>query len=283
DFGEALKFYQQALEIDERLNLKPKICLDLQNIGFSLVGLGRLTEALETLDRSIKLASDAGLKKEEADSRKAKGSALLQLGKYDQVRKEYQQALKVYEQAGLKQELIEGLGDAGNLDLRVGDAAAAEREFRRAVEVARAINHPRGVTVNLIALGDIEWRRKRFNEAAQLYRDALNRAVESKDRGSEASARIQLALTLRSLDQLDAAAKESQQGREIGGAAQARLLEAEALYARGDIARTGKQPEPALRYFSAGKDIASATNMPELIWRFEYGRGQALEALGRND
>jgi CHAT domain-containing protein/Tfp pilus assembly protein PilF len=283
DFGEALKSYQESLSIDERLELKPGICLDLQNIGLSLIGLGRLPEALQAFDQSIALAGEGGLKKEEADSRKGKGSALLQLGKYDQARNEYRKALQVYEQVeGLKQNLVEGLGDLGDLELRLGDAASAEKDFRRALDLARAINHPRGVTVNLIALGDIEWRRKRFNEASQLYREALARAIEAKDRGSETSARIQLALTLRSLDRLEDAAKEAEQASEIARATQARLLEAEALYAQGDVARAGNQPQSALKYFAAGKEIATTTNNPELSWRLDFGRGQAYEGLKQN-
>ncbi len=74
DYGEALKYYQQSLSIDERLKLKPGICLDLQNIGLCFIGLGRLPEALQSFDQSIKLATEAGLKKEEADSRKGRVS-----------------------------------------------------------------------------------------------------------------------------------------------------------------------------------------------------------------
>jgi hypothetical protein len=54
----------------------------------------------------------------------------------------------------------------GNLAVRLGDTASAEKDFRRAIEISEAIKHPRGVTINLIALGDLEWRRKRFPEAA---------------------------------------------------------------------------------------------------------------------
>ena len=283
EYAKALGYYEQAREIDERNNLKPNLSVDLQDIGLAYTGLGKLREALDAFDRSIKLASEAGLKKEEADSRKGKGSALLQLGKYNQAREEYQKALLVYESAGLKQELTEGLGDLGNLELRLGDAVSAEKEFRRAVEIARAINHPRGVTTNLIALGDIEWRRKRFNEAANLYRQALTRAIEARDKGAEAGARIQLALTLRSLNQFEQAAKEAQQALEVAQAAEAKLLEADALYAAGDIARARNQPDAALKSFSAGKQISVAANNPEMNWRFDFGRGQALETLQQND
>jgi len=283
EFGKALGFYQQALAIDERAKLKPGISLDLQNIGLCYVGLGRLNEALETFDRSIILANESGLKKEEADSRKGKASALVQLGKYTAALKEYSEVLRVYEQAGLKQSEVEGLGDLGNLELRLGDAASAEKDFRQALELSRAINHPRGITVNLIALGDLEWRRKRFKEAAVQYREALARATESKDQGAAASAHIQLALTLREMGQLEDAAAEAHQALEIARSTQARLLETEALYALAEIARAASHYEEALNYFASGREIVASTANPEMNWRIDFGRGQALEKLNRDE
>ena len=112
---------------------------------------------------------------------------MVELGKYTAALNEYREVLQVYDQAGLKQSQIEGLGDLGNLELRLGDVASAEKDFRQALELSRGINHPRGVTVNLIALGDLEWRRKRFKEAAVQYREGLARATESNDQGSKAT------------------------------------------------------------------------------------------------
>src|SRR6266404_3738535 len=231
EYAEALGYYQQSLAIDERLKLKPSICLDLENIGLCYVGLGRADEAIQTLDRALLIAREAGLKKEEADCQKAKGSARMQLGRYTEALDWYRQARQAYEQVGLnaepefKQQLIEALSDLGNIEVRLGDVASAEKDFRRAIEISEAIKHPRGITINLIALGDLEWRRKRLPEAAALYRQALARANEANDRASTASARIQLALTYRDLKRLDEAANEAQQAREIARATQARPLE----------------------------------------------------------
>jgi CHAT domain-containing protein/Tfp pilus assembly protein PilF len=283
EFSKALDYYQQALALDERNNLKQGMSLDLQNIALCYVGMGRLKEALDTFDRSIKLANEAGLKKEAADSRKGKASALVQLGKYTTALNEYNEVLRDYEQAGLKQSQVEGLGDLGNLELRLGDVAAAEKDFHRALELSRAINHPRGVTVNLIALGDLEWRRKRFKEAATQYREALARAIESQDQGSAANAHIQLALTLRETGRLEDAATEARQALEIARSTQARLLEAQALCALGEIARDSSRYEEALACFDSGREIVSGTGDPEMSWRLDFGRGQALEKLDRNE
>jgi tetratricopeptide (TPR) repeat protein len=59
EYAKALDYYQQALAIDERNDIKPGMCLDLQNSDLPNVGLGRLPEALQSFERSIKLAVDA--------------------------------------------------------------------------------------------------------------------------------------------------------------------------------------------------------------------------------
>lgn len=283
EFSKALVYYQQALAIDEQAKLKPGITLDLQNIALCFVGMGRLSEALETFDRSIKLADEAGLKKEAADSRKGKASALVQLGKYTEALKEYNEVLTIYEKDGLKQSQIEGLGDLGNLELWLGDAASAEKHFRQALELSRAINHPRGLTVNLIALGDLEWRRKRFKEAAENYREALARAIQSKDQGSAASAHAQLALTLQSLGQLADATKEARQALEIARSTQARPLESQVLNTLGQIAHAAGHYDEALSHFDAGREIVASSGNPEISWRLDFGRGQTLRKLNRDE
>ena len=285
EYGEALPFYEQALAMDERLNLKAGASLDLQNIGLCYIGLGRAQESLTYFDRAIKLADEAGIVKQVADSKKGKGSALVQLGKYTAALVQYRAALQTYERAGLKhkQSLTEALGDLGNLELRLGDIASAEKEFREALRVSNEINHPRGVIKSLLALGNVEWQRKRFDEAASQLRQALKKANEVEDRGSAASAHVSLALTLRSLNKLDEAAREAREGLELARAIQSPLAQAEALYALGEIARAMGKHGEALEHFSAGQKVVSTASVPELSWRIDFGKGQSLEALNRNE
>jgi CHAT domain-containing protein len=287
EYATALGFYQQALAIDQRLELKPKIVLDLENIGLSFVGLGRNQEALQSLDRAIAFAHDAGLKQAEADCRKAKASALLQLGQYGEALDQYNQALQVYQRADgepqFKQNLIEGLGDLGNLELRLGDVASAERNFRRAIQLAEEIKHPRGITINLISLGDVLFRQKRVSEAAALYSQALAKAVETADKGNEANARIQLSHANRSLKKFVEAEQQAKLARDTAKSTQARPTEAEATYALAEAFRENKQLQDSLSAFTEGSALATDLANPELSWRFDFGRGQCLEDLARND
>ena len=223
------------------------------------------------------------MKKEEADWLKGKAGVFVRTGQYAAAIDGYHQALRAYEGAGLQRELIEALNDVGILYERLGDAASAERSFRRAIELARSIDHPRGVTVNLMALGDLEWRRKRLDEAGALYRDALARATQADDRASTAGVRVALAFVARDQGRLDEAADDAAQAVKEAQALGARPLEAEARFARAEVARVRRRFDAALQDHAAAAEIATTLADPELGWRIAYGQGQTLEGLGRTE
>jgi CHAT domain-containing protein/Tfp pilus assembly protein PilF len=282
-FRESLGYYQQAFESDERLQLKTSTTIDLGNIALCQTALGETEAAISSFDRALSLALETGQKKEEADWHKGKGAALLSLGKYDLARQEYRRALAAYEQGGHKRELVEALNEDGNLLVQLGDIASAEKAFRRAMELAQAIGHPRGVTANLMALGDVESRRRRFEQASALYRQAFERARESDDRAAMTVSLSQLALALRDQGRIPDALPEAQRALEIARQIEAGPLEAQALSVLGDLTLRAGDPQQALAHFSAGGQIASATDNPEIGWQVEYGKGRAYEALQRND
>ena len=136
---------------------------------------------------------------------KGLGSGLVQLGKFNAALEEYATALRVYEAAGLKREKVDGLGDRGEVFLMLGDLLSAERDFTEASELARSIGHARGVTANLLALGDLEAKRGRHERAAALYRDALERSRTAEDQDMMAASLLRLAAALRELGDSKAA------------------------------------------------------------------------------
>lgn len=282
-YREALRYYEQALSIDERLKEKPKITVDLGNLALCHLGLGQMPQAFSRFDRALALAREAGLMSEEADWLKGKATGLVRTGNYAGAIKAYGQAVGVYERAKLRQELVEALNGQGVLLQRLGDAASAERSFRRAIDLARAINHPRGITVNLIALGDLECLRKRLDHAAARYREALSRATGAGDRANAAAARVALAFVTRDQGQLAEAATAAAQAVEDARALGARPLEAEALFAHAEVSRARQQYEAALGDLAKAAEIVSDLGDPELAWRVAYARGQSQDALGRSE
>ncbi len=271
---EAAGFYEQSLALSRSSNSPWDESLALGNLALCQLGLGDINKALELYNQAIALARKTGYRVYEADWHKGKGSALRRAGRYDAAQQEYRQAVAVYEAAGKKQKMVEALGDLGLLYLALGDVTEAEKQFRRALALALAIGDPRSVISNQSALGDIEWRRKRYPQALTLYQGALRRARQAGDREQTASALIQIALTNRDQKRY---ADSSRQATEAG----ARLIEAQALYALGEVARLRSEMEPALERYRAGEAITSASGEHELGWRLAFGAAQASEALKR--
>jgi len=282
-YRQAMDYYRRALVISEELKSKPSMSLDLGNLGRCQLGLGQIEEALDNFERALRLAREAGLQKEEADWLKGEAAALILLGRYDEALTYHREALATYEAAGLRRELIESLNELGTLYVLLGDLGTGETSFRRALGVAREIGYPLGVTVNLMALGDIEWRRHRFEQAATLYHEAFARAQAADQQAEMAASLIQLALTHRDLGQTEIALKETARGLEISQSIGARMLEAQANYAAAQVEHTKGEIDAALRNYASGVEILGPLGDPELSWRLAYGEARALESLGRQE
>src|SRR6185295_7894760 len=97
-----------------------------------------------------------------------------------------------------------------------------------------------------------------------------------------ASAKIQLAHAYRNLKRFDEAEQQARQAQDTARGTQARPLEAEALYALGEVLRGAGRYQDALSSFSNGDALNNSAD-PDLVWRFAFGRGQSLEALNQNE
>ena len=282
-FRDALPYYQRSLEISERLGLKPASSDDLGNIALCLAGTGDVQASLANFDRALKIAHDSGLPKEEADWRKGKATTLAAVGRYDAALREYGMAEHVYEEAGLQRELIEALNDTGNLHELLGDGVTAEQQFRRALQLSRNIGNGSGERASLLALGDLELRRKKHDSANADFQEVLEGARAAGDQGT-----LIRGLLLSSTNQVESghvdlasqtaseATKLAEQSGNRPATAQARFRLAEAQRARGEFFQ-------ALDEYLIAETLQNKLPDPELGWRIHYGRGKTLEGLSRND
>lgn len=279
-FREALVYYQQALEISEQLESKPAMSQDHGNIGHCLLGLGEVDAALAHLDQAIELATQAGMQQDQAYWLRVKGDGLVEKGRYDLGLQNYRAALAIYQKVGAQAELVEALHRSGELYLLLGDSASAERDFTRALAKSRSIGLDRGITLNLISLGDVEFRRERPEAAVAKYEEARQRAAAAGQRHLLALSLLRLARINRSLGGVTRASAQTGQSlriaREIGAAG----LEAEALFSRAELARMQKRSGPALEDYRAAEAAQARIGDPELLWQIRFGRARVLEASG---
>jgi CHAT domain-containing protein len=85
------------------------------------------------------------------------------------------------------------------------------------------------------------------------------------------------------LGQTEKALEEAAEGLEISQSIGARMLEAQAQYAAGQVRDTKREIDAALRHYASGAEILGPLGDPELSWRLAYGEAQALESLGRRE
>jgi CHAT domain-containing protein/Tfp pilus assembly protein PilF len=279
-FREALGYYRQALAISEQLKSKPAMSQDHGNIAHCLIGLGEIDAALGHLDQAIALATQAGMRQDQAYWLRVKGDGLVQKGRYDLGMQHYRAALPIYESVGARAEFLEALHEAGRLQLLLRDSASAERDFRRALDTARSIGLDRGITSNLIALGDLEFRRGRPDVATTLYEQARQRAEAAGAQHSLAISLLRLARVNRSQQRVARAAVETDLSLAIARRISAPALEAEALYSRAELARMQTRLDLALENYRAAERAQAGIGDPELLWRTKFGQARVQELKG---
>ena len=279
-FREALGFYKQALAISERLQSTTSMSQDHGNVALCLLGLGETQAALTHFDQAIDLAKQSGMRQDQAYWIRQKANALVHQGLYDRGLENHRAALVVYEQIGAQAELAEALYDTGELYLLLGDPDSAGQYFTRALELSRATRLSRGITLNLTALGDLEFRRKSFDGAAGFYQQARQRSATSGERQLQAQSLLRLAQVHREQLKLPQAASEAEQALAIARETGARPMEAEALLARAEIERRLGRSSEALQGFTAAEVALGSSRDPDLLWRIDFGRARAQESRG---
>jgi tetratricopeptide (TPR) repeat protein len=280
---EAIGYYRQALAISTRLDNRTAMSQDLGNIALCHAGLGEVAEAIADYDRALALARETGLAKEEADWLKGKGAVLVATGRHAEGLELVRSALARYQASGLERERAGALEELARLDLELGDVAAAEESLQQSLAVARAIGNTRGVLNGLLALGEIERRRRRPEQAAALFREALEGARAAGDRALESTCLAHLSFALADSGQLVPARDEASKGVDVAVGLGAKLLEAEARFALGESQRRLGDAAAAFEQFAAGEGLVEGRDEPDIAWRLALGRGRALEALGRDD
>jgi CHAT domain-containing protein len=281
-FSRAVDYYQQALQISMKLKSVPSMSQDHGNLGLSYTGVGKIDLALEHFDQAIKLAEEAGMRQEQGLWLRGKANAQIRAGHYDLGLEYHRAALDIYAEVDAPALLLESLHDMGQLMLSLGDPTSAEQYFQRAIKLARSIGLSRGITSNLLALGDLQHRHQRHEAAAALYAQAIERALESGDEGFHALGLLRMAMIHFDQQQFSNAQQEINTALVIARKTGAIVIEAEALYMQAELTRFSGNPLLALDQYQQADVLSSAAGYPNLQWQIEYGRALAFVMNGNN-
>ena len=280
-YSKAVNYYRQALAISEQMGSAPALSQDHGNLGLSYSGLGRKELALEHLEKALQLAEQAGMRQEEGFWLRGMGNAQIRAGRYDLGLESHRAALEIYTETGAEALLLEALHDMGELLLQLGDPTSAEQHFQRAIELARSMDMSRGITANQLALGDLQYRHQRLEDAAALYGQALQRARKTGEAAFQAQALLRLAAIHRDRKKHADARLEIEEALRIAREFNARGGESAAIYHLAELDRAQDQHTTALEHYTAAGILASEVGELDLQWRVEYGRALSLSQLGQ--
>jgi CHAT domain-containing protein len=271
----------QALARSQLLESVTSMSQDHGNIALCHLGLGDTTAALQHLDQAIELATQAGSQQDVAYWTRAKANALIRQGRYEQGLALHSAAVGQYQALGARTEAVEAMYDLGRLYLALGDSLSAEQWFNQSIALGREIGLARGVTLNLLALGDLQLRRQALEQGSALYGQAWQRAQEAGEQALAAESLLRLANVHQQQGRYQEAAQEAEQALGVAEQTGSPYGLAEAHYRLGELERLQDRDADALSHYLAALEALPQVADPELGWRIHYGKGLALADQGQ--
>jgi tetratricopeptide (TPR) repeat protein len=222
---EAMRNYQESMDINRRLGLKRNLANNLSELALVQNTLGKPDAALASYNQSLQILEDIGMRKEFGDTLINRGVLYETRGNYEKALQDYKQSLQIQRDTGdenfqalclsniggvyldksdtdnaltyLQQALqlrekLKVEGDIAETVARLGDAFSttgrydeALASFMRALELWRKGGNSRGAAAVSLQIGLVFQQQGRFGAAVSAMQDAVKGYRTVGDRGSE--------------------------------------------------------------------------------------------------
>ena len=183
---EALKFFQQALDICRKIGYKKGEANALDNIGIVYGIQNKLTEALKFFQQALDIYLEIDDKKGEASALDNIGIIYRRQGNLDEALQHYQQALNIYRKIGGKKGEAHTLGNIGVVYLTQNKLTEALKFFQQALDINQEIGDKGGEAKDFSNIGVVYQKQRKLTEALDHYQQALDIDQEIGYKGEEA-------------------------------------------------------------------------------------------------
>jgi eukaryotic-like serine/threonine-protein kinase len=191
---DAIRNYQEALEIRRKLGLKKGIADSLQAIASSQADLGHPEPALKNYNAALDLRREIGDKAGTGDALSDLAQLYDDRGQYDQALKLFKEALQIEIDVGNESNQGLVLNNIGNTYLSKADYQNARTYFEQALEVRDKLKVSSDIADTLHNLGETLGNMADYDKALQYYvraldlrrttGDKLSAAIESSSMGN---------------------------------------------------------------------------------------------------
>jgi tetratricopeptide (TPR) repeat protein/predicted Ser/Thr protein kinase len=170
---DAIRNFQEALDVKRRLSDKGGIAQTLGWLGECQQAAGRPQQALKSFQEALRLRREIGDKPGLANSLLDLGGFYENLGQYDQALNLTKEALPIFRELSDRQNESTCLNDIGWIYLDKADYENAMTYFQQALVLRQKVGSPADVADSLYNIGDTYTRTGQYNQGSDYYLKAL--------------------------------------------------------------------------------------------------------------
>jgi eukaryotic-like serine/threonine-protein kinase len=178
---EAMRNYQQSLEINRKLGQKLGIAATLAGIGAVQAAQGQPKAALSSLSEALKIDREIGNKKDAAATLADLGNLYLDGGQYDKAMQTYKESLQIERDAGDETGQAACLNSIGVVSLLTREYQDAITYFQEALQLRQKLNVPQDIGETIHNLAAAYSDNGQYDEAMSYYMRGLDLSRKAGD------------------------------------------------------------------------------------------------------
>lgn len=190
------------------------------------------------------------------------GLTLLRLGRLEEARDRLEEAMSFFAASGERKAESAALNNLGLAHFWLGDPESARACHERSLEIGRELGDPRGVAYCLNGLAKLLTEMGRYDEARDRYKESLRIKRELGDRAGIASGLGNLGILLRKQGDLNGAERLQREALELRVELGLRHGILEALVNFAEIAAARGRAEQAATLMGAAEALAAELSSP---------------------
>ena len=179
--AEALRNYQDALTINQKLGQKRGVAAGLAEIAQVQLMLGKPDQALASYNEALKIRKDIGAKKEAGDTLIDLGNLYLDRGQPDQAMLAFKESLQVQRDAGDETYQSLCLNNIANAYAMKGEFEDALTYLQQALQLREKLNVPGDIAQTSQSLGTAYAALGQYDDAMKSYMRGLDLYRKSGD------------------------------------------------------------------------------------------------------
>jgi eukaryotic-like serine/threonine-protein kinase len=193
---DAVRSYQQSVEISQRLGLKRILAGNLTEMAQVQNSQGKSKDALVSYQKALDLFHEIGMKKEVGDALINRGVLYQSWGEYDKALQDYKDSLQIQRESNDENYQALCLSNIGGVYLAKGDTDNALTYLQQALQLRQKLNDPQYVAEILTSLGDVYTATGEYDKAVSSILSALEISHKTNDVQSAAVESHQMGLVL---------------------------------------------------------------------------------------